>query len=87
LPLYGGGLPDVLACAIPLVVATGVSVLRLAADRHYASDVIVGALAGFGGGFGLPTLLHYGGGAAKTVTLVPSATEEYVGIAMRAPAF
>jgi membrane-associated phospholipid phosphatase len=60
LPLYGGGAPDILlGCALPLTTATTDAVLRLMADRHYVSDVIVGSLVGFAGGFGLPTLLHY----------------------------
>lgn len=64
LPLYGGGAPEiVLGCALPLSLATTASTLRLFADRHYVSDVIVGAAAGFAAGFGLPTLLHYGHGA------------------------
>src|SRR6185369_8075255 len=59
LPLYGGGLPDALACAAALTVASGVGVVRIMGDRHYVSDVIVGAAIGFLVGFGLPSLLHY----------------------------
>lgn len=63
LPLYGGGWPDyVFGCILPVGLASSSSVFRLIADRHYFSDVVVGAAAGFAGGFGLPTLLHYGYG-------------------------
>ena len=34
--------------------------MRIMADRHYTTDVIVGSIGGFTGGFLLPTLLHYG---------------------------
>lgn len=63
LPLYGGGSGDGAACAAVLGVATVTGVLRLVADRHYASDVVVGAILGFGVGYGLPWLLHYRHGA------------------------
>lgn len=47
----------VCATAIGLSVADGM--LRLLADRHYATDVIVGALIGGFSGFVLPRWLHY----------------------------
>lgn len=59
LPLYGGGAPDAIACAASLTVATSVGVFRMMGDRHYLSDVVVGAGIGFMFGFGLPSLLHY----------------------------
>jgi membrane-associated phospholipid phosphatase len=48
----------------PLVWSTGlplaalVGVFRILADKHYLSDVLVGALVGAGIGIALPTLLH-----------------------------
>jgi membrane-associated phospholipid phosphatase len=60
LPLYGGGAPDVLACAVPVTASVATGVMRIMADRHYTTDVIVGSIGGFTGGFLLPTLLHYG---------------------------
>jgi hypothetical protein len=39
--------------------ASATGVLRIVADRHYASDVIVGAVMGLSVGYGLPWLLHY----------------------------
>ncbi len=59
LPLYGGGAPDVVACAEGLTIATTVGVMRLMADRHYASDVLTGGAIGFFSGYALPRLLHY----------------------------
>jgi membrane-associated phospholipid phosphatase len=64
--------------------ATGVT--RIVADRHYASDVVVGAAIGFAGGYGLPWLLHYrtaGEGAgpeARRVVFVPFGGAGSVGI-------
>jgi membrane-associated phospholipid phosphatase len=59
LPLYGGGAADIAACVEGLTVATGVGVLRMMADRHYASDVLTGGAIGFFSGYALPRLLHY----------------------------
>jgi membrane-associated phospholipid phosphatase len=59
LPLYGGRAWDVAACIEGLTVATGVGVLRMMADRHYASDVLTGGAIGFFSGYALPRLLHY----------------------------
>jgi membrane-associated phospholipid phosphatase len=40
--------------------ATSDGLLRIVGDRHYATDVLAGAAIGFGFGYGMPTLLHYG---------------------------
>ncbi len=48
--------PAVWAVGIPLAATTGY--LRIAADKHYLSDVIVGALAGTAIGVGIPLLFH-----------------------------
>jgi membrane-associated phospholipid phosphatase len=42
--------------------AVTVGVLRGVADKHWASDNILGGLVGGAVGFGLPYLLHYGDG-------------------------
>ena len=71
-PLYGNHLADVLACAGTLTLAATTGTLRIAGDRHYLTDVLVGAMIGFAVGYGMPTLLHYGRGqsdaAASTAT-------------------
>lgn len=59
LPLYGDRTVDILACSGSLVLATTTGTLRMLGDRHYVSDVLMGALIGFGVGYGVPTLLHY----------------------------
>lgn len=59
LPLLGGGAPDIVACAVPMVAASSVGVIRVLGDRHYFSDVAVGAWVGLVSGYALPVLLHY----------------------------
>lgn len=48
--------PLVWGVGLPLAAATGY--LRIAADKHYASDVIVGGVLGAAVGVGAPVLLH-----------------------------
>ncbi len=60
LPLYGGGPPDVAACIGVSASALTTGLLRIVADRHWASDVLVGFGIGFGLGLGLPIAFHYG---------------------------
>src|SRR4029077_11922606 len=43
-------------CPVTIVVATGTAVLRIAADRHWATDVITGALLGGTLGYAIPAL-------------------------------
>ena len=57
--LYGGGAADIAACAASLGLAAGVATLRIVANKHYFSDVFVGALIGASVGYLLPVLLHY----------------------------
>jgi membrane-associated phospholipid phosphatase len=59
LPLYGGGAPDTWACVWALSVASATAAFRLIADRHWLSDVVVGAAVGFSTGYLLPSWLHY----------------------------
>jgi membrane-associated phospholipid phosphatase len=60
--LYGGA-PDVVACAAAATTAFAVGVLRIVADDHWASDILVGDLLGVGLGWGVPTLMHLHGHA------------------------
>ena len=60
LALYGNRAADVLACSGTLALAGVTSGLRVFGDRHYASDVLFGAMIGFAVGYGVPTLFHYG---------------------------
>ncbi|HVH47434.1 MAG TPA: phosphatase PAP2 family protein [Labilithrix sp.] len=68
LPLYGGGMPDVMACVVMLGLASTTGVMRIMADRHWASDVIVGSAVGVINGYVVPLWLHYGfGNRAKAL--------------------
>ncbi|HXK19271.1 MAG TPA: phosphatase PAP2 family protein, partial [Polyangiaceae bacterium] len=58
-PLWGSPAADASACALAAMGALVTGVTRLAADRHYATDVIMGLGVGFGFGYGVPALLHY----------------------------
>jgi membrane-associated phospholipid phosphatase len=60
LALYGSTLADTLACASTISLAAATGSLRVLGDRHYATDVWLGAIVGFAVGYGMPTLLHYG---------------------------
>ena len=59
-PLWGDAGADAFACGGALALASIVGVLRVLADRHWASDVIGGSLIGLATGLLLPYLLHYG---------------------------
>jgi len=55
--LHGDLGADVAACSASLVGASMVGLLRIVADRHYLSDVIVGAVMGLLVGYLVPALL------------------------------
>lgn len=74
LSLWGPPAADVAACvwAAGGALLTGVS--RLSADRHYATDVIVGLGVGFGVGYAVPVLLHYSRNSTEvTLRMAPCA--------------
>lgn len=57
-----------------LTLAAAVGYLRIAADRHYLTDVLTGAVLGSAAGVALPRLMHGrkdGGAGGTTVTAVP----------------
>ncbi|MCX5786951.1 MAG: phosphatase PAP2 family protein [Elusimicrobia bacterium] len=58
LELYGGK-ADAVACGTSLAAASAVGVLRIVANDHHASDVIVGAAIGAATGYLMPNLLHF----------------------------
>jgi membrane-associated phospholipid phosphatase len=68
LPLYGGGAWDDVACAGAIGVAVSVAVGRTITLNHWATDVILGAMLGFGAGYLLPAALHYGFDGSGTGT-------------------
>ena len=59
LPLFGGGAPDTWACVWAISAAAMTSTMRLVADEHWTSDVLVGAGFGWVYGYYLPKLLHF----------------------------
>ena len=59
LPLFGGGAIDTWACVWALTAASATGTLRLVADQHWASDVILGGATGWMFGYYLPKLLHF----------------------------
>jgi membrane-associated phospholipid phosphatase len=66
LPLYGGDPWDTAACASSIVVASATGLFRIVGDRHYLSDVMVGAAFGFALGYLYPYLFHYQYGAPES---------------------
>lgn len=58
--LYGGGVPDRLACWTGIGVASATGIFRVISDNHYFSDIIAGAAIGVTTGYLLPKLLHFG---------------------------
>lgn len=59
LPLWKYPTLDVAACVLSTAGAAGSGISRILADRHYASDVILGGAVGFGIGYSVPVLLHF----------------------------
>lgn len=59
LPIFGGGLADKWACAWAISVASVTGFMRLPADEHYMSDVLMGAGLGFFYGYFIPKWLHF----------------------------
>lgn len=59
LPLYGNEPIDVTVCVAATALGVTNGFARVAADRHYMSDVLAGAALGWGASFAMPVLLHY----------------------------
>jgi membrane-associated phospholipid phosphatase len=66
--LYGGG--------VALSLATGY--LRIAADKHWSTDVLTGWIVGAAVGYAVPRYLHRNG-----TEIQPLASASMVGVAMR----
>jgi membrane-associated phospholipid phosphatase len=58
--------------AAGLTLATTGGYLRIAADRHYATDVMVGAIVGSAIGFGVPYFAHHPWTAGARLAVVPA---------------
>ena len=59
LPLYGGGIADNFACVVAMGSALTTGLMRVVADKHNTSDVVLGFGLGFISGYVLPLLRHY----------------------------
>jgi membrane-associated phospholipid phosphatase len=90
LPLYGGGVPDAAVCALLVASTLTVGTMRIASDRHWASDVFVGLGIGGAIGLGLPYLLHYSANGPeplgsrwlpRNVAVIPTFEEGRLGLA------
>jgi membrane-associated phospholipid phosphatase len=69
------------ACPLTLSLAAFTGLLRIASDRHYASDVLVGALLGSGIGYLVPTL-HFALAPKSSATVTPVVSTNYTGLAL-----
>lgn len=59
LPLYGDEGTGMAACGLAVGAAATVGTMRVVADKHYLSDVLLGAGVGLLSGYLMPRLLHY----------------------------
>jgi membrane-associated phospholipid phosphatase len=89
LPIYGSDAADDGACVLMSAATVATGIARIAADRHFATDVLAGALIGFGSGYGLPWFLHYrtrdangAGEATAGVALLPMAGPGLLGLSV-----
>lgn len=57
--VFGDTVADGLACGAAFASASTVGLMRVMGQRHYVSDVLVGAAIGTMSGLGIPWLLHY----------------------------
>ncbi len=75
---------DAARCATGLAIASTVGLLRVLADRHYVTDVLVGASVGILSGWLVPWLLHYDvadavGVEGASATLAPMIDGQTIG--------
>lgn len=73
------GYPGVgILAGVGFTLATGVGYLRIAADQHYLTDILIGAAVGGLMGWAIPRIFH---------PPVPGSPTDPAGAALRAPAF
>lgn len=90
LPIFERPAADASACVVMSLLTAATAVSRVIADRHFATDTLVGAAIGFGSGYGIPWLLHYrygaeaaaGGRAQAHIALLPFASPSTAGLSL-----
>lgn len=86
--LYGARAADISMCAGAMALASTAGYLRVAADVHYATDVLGAAAVGLGSGLVLPYLLRYGAATTtpglQRVAVAPMGGRETVGLSVTA---
>ena len=82
LPLYGSRAASIAACAGTMSLATTTALLRIVADKHWASDVLAGSATGLATGLLIPLLLHYAHEPASAWTVSPVVTGDVRGFAL-----
>jgi membrane-associated phospholipid phosphatase len=84
IPLYGGAW-DTIACITALSAATTTATLRMVADKHWLSDVVVGTTIGLFTGWAVPTFMHFRGEKtpSKGIAWMPTATPSTVGLGLQ----
>ena len=91
LKLYGGGWPDTAVCVALASSTVVIGGMRIAADKHWFTDVMTGMALGAGIGIGVPYFLHYGNGRTaplgagllpKNVALFPSFDSDSFGLSL-----
>lgn len=85
LPLYGSRAASIAACAGTMSLAATTALLRIVADKHWATDVIAGSATGLATGLLFPLLLHYTHDRAAGWTVSPVVTGDVRGFALARP--
>jgi membrane-associated phospholipid phosphatase len=83
--LYGSRKADTLACAGAVSAAFVTGLLRVVADKHYLTDVLVGWSSGFVFGYVLPTRWYYRTKSTEegvAISLAPAVSLEQASLAM-----
>lgn len=66
-----------------IAVATGTAILRVAADRHWATDVIAGALLGGALGYAIPALhIAFASKKESVAVITPAISSSYLGLSI-----
>ncbi len=69
-------------CPVTIVAALGTGILRIAADKHWATDILVGAAVGGIVGYAVPTLHLLGAEKKDGLVLTPSISASTVGLTL-----